>query len=156
MAKATRKKSDPKLRFLASISNITTSGCIEWSQAKMRGNYGRIYINEKVMSAHRASYILWIGPIPKNMFVCHACDNPRCVNPNHLFVGTCTDNLTDMVKKGRHFEQQKTHCPYGHEYNNINTYYESKPSGRKSRRCRTCNRLKYHKYKYGIPIENHT
>jgi hypothetical protein len=51
--------------------------------------------------AHRVAYKLWIADIPENLFVCHHCDSPACVNPDHLFLGTAKDNTQDMIKKGR-------------------------------------------------------
>jgi len=64
--------------------------------------YGRLRVgNRKTMLAHRFSYEAHVGPIPKGMFVCHKCDNPLCVNPDHLFVGTASDNMQDMHRKGR-------------------------------------------------------
>lgn len=64
--------------------------------------YGLIRINQEPVKAHRFSYELHIGKIPKGLFVCHSCDNSLCVNPTHLFLGTNQDNVGDMVKKMRH------------------------------------------------------
>lgn len=76
------------------------TGC--WIWAGDHSNlYGRFTFNGKRQLAHRISYQLHKGEIPSNMFVCHRCDSPFCVNPDHLFVGTAKDNVHDMMKKGR-------------------------------------------------------
>ena len=64
-----------------------------------RGGYGRN--DSSLMKAHRLSWMLFFGPIPDGLCVCHECDNPKCVNPEHLFIGTKLDNAHDRDKKGR-------------------------------------------------------
>ena len=77
-------------------------GCWEWLACKVQG-YGRLGIGRSgsTMAAHRLSWIIHNGPIRSALFVLHSCDNPGCVNPSHLFLGTQRDNLYDMTKKGR-------------------------------------------------------
>lgn len=87
---------------------VTASGCWEWngSRTEKRGGYGQVSVggrSGKVMKAHRLAYMRWVGEIPAGMFVCHHCDNPPCINPDHLFIGTNRDNHNDMTKKGRGF-----------------------------------------------------
>lgn len=65
-------------------------------------NYGSFYFRGKDLIAHRASYVIYKGEIPDDMLVLHSCDIPRCVNPDHLWVGTYLDNERDKVAKGRH------------------------------------------------------
>ena len=66
-----------------------------------KGEYGCFWKDGKPMLAHRAAYELFIGPIPPGMLVLHKCDLPLCVNPQHLWLGTQTDNMQDAIRKGR-------------------------------------------------------
>lgn len=76
------------------------TGCRIWTGDTCKG-YGRFTFRTKFKLAHRASYEVHKGPIPKGMLVCHACDTPACIEPEHLFLGTHKDNMRDMALKGR-------------------------------------------------------
>jgi len=91
---------DTQDRFLKKVNK--TDDCWIWLGAKKtRSGYGNFFYRKKVIHAHRASYLIFIGSIPDNLYVCHHCDNPSCVNPKHLFIGTQDDNMKDMIKKNR-------------------------------------------------------
>jgi len=75
--------------------------CWEWTAYKNNLGYGRFRIQYKTLKAHRVAYFLSTGKDPAKLRVCHTCDNPSCVNPNHLFLGTMGDNIKDMRAKGR-------------------------------------------------------
>lgn len=78
-----------------------SEGCWRWIGAHMRNGYGHMGSRGKTYSAHRLSYELNVGPIPNGMCVLHRCDVRDCVNPEHLWLGTKSDNTRDMDKKGR-------------------------------------------------------
>lgn len=77
------------------------SGCWEWSARKDQCGYGNISHDYKELKAHRVSWTIFKGDIPANMCVCHHCDNPACVNPDHLFLGSHKDNMDDRDRKKR-------------------------------------------------------
>jgi hypothetical protein len=79
----------------------TTGECWMWRGSTMTGGYGKTHFNGKRLGAHRRAYMLTYGDIPEGMHVCHRCDEPGCVRPEHLFLGTPTDNARDMVAKNR-------------------------------------------------------
>ena len=90
-------------RFWSRIKVLTAKDCWEWQGYLSPKGYGKIFIErgKSMMLVHRFSYILHHGSIPDNLFVLHRCDNPRCVNPNHLWLGTKNDNNQDCIAKGR-------------------------------------------------------
>jgi hypothetical protein len=88
-------------RLIKKISIDQATGCWNWTGAKFRNGYGAIQVNGFCKKAHRVSYSTFVGEIPDGFYVCHSCDNPPCVNPSHLFVGTAKDNAIDMQAKGR-------------------------------------------------------
>lgn len=79
--------------------NIVESGCHEWNAALHRDGYGKFYFRGKDVASHRASYILNVGEVPEGLMVLHKCDNRKCVNPNHLYIGTAKQNVKDMHER---------------------------------------------------------
>lgn len=104
-------------RFWRYVSNATPSECWEWTGTrsttrKAKTGYGCIGVREPGVNgtmqhrgAHRVSWVLHYGEIPEGLCVLHRCDNPGCVNPEHLYLGTQRDNMADKVAKGRHRSQ---------------------------------------------------
>ncbi len=76
-------------------------GCWTWKGGRSPRGYGKIEVSGRSLRAHRLSYELFVGEIPQGLMVCHTCDNPTCVRPDHLFLGTSQDNMDDKVRKGR-------------------------------------------------------
>lgn len=121
-------------RFWAKVNIGEVTDCWEW-QGSLRGDsYGQLYAAGKHVASHRFSF--FIANLYQPPVVRHTCDNRRCVNPHHLLGGTQTDNMRDVVERGRHYYANKTHCPYGHEYTSDNTYIRKTGS----RECRQCRR----------------
>jgi hypothetical protein len=124
--------------------HVDASGdCWVWTGARSIAGYGKMRLSRprQLMDAHRVSWELHNGPIPDGFLVLHRCDNPPCVRPEHLFLGTHADNAADKIAKGRaryvrgadHPQGAKTHCPYGHPYEGDNVVMDAG-----SRKCRTC------------------
>lgn len=127
-------------RFWGKVHKTAT--CWEWTARIDRGGYGWFWPNKTGVLVHRFVWTITYGPILKGLCICHHCDNRKCVNPKHLFLGTYSDNRWDASSKGRLPGQNKTHCPNGHPYNCENTYFYT-PTRRHCRICAKDNQRKY-------------
>jgi len=94
-------------KFYSRIKKTKT--CWLWTGCKDKDGYGRQFVKDKTLKAHRIAFYLKHGHLPEDMLVCHTCDNTSCVNPDHLFLGTWNDNVQDMMKKGRYVQGGKPH-----------------------------------------------
>ena len=119
------------------------NGCIETTARRGAGGYGRLWFEGRMWMAHRLAWTQAHGPIPRGLFVLHSCDNPPCINPDHLFLGTQLDNMRDAAQKGRLVSANaaKDRCPAGHPYDETNTY--RRPDRPTSRGCKACKREQF-------------
>ena len=88
-------------RFCSKFKQGGEEECWEWEAGKQTGGYGQISHGYRNLKAHRVSYEIFVGPIPDGLHVRHKCDNPGCVNPHHLEIGTNADNMRDKMERGR-------------------------------------------------------
>jgi hypothetical protein len=94
-------KWEPIKQRFARKAIFASSGCLEWSGYRTRDGYGRCWTGTRMLEAHRVAYELFIGPIPSEFVVMHTCDNPPCVTPSHLVAAPQSENIHDMIRKGR-------------------------------------------------------
>lgn len=133
-------------RFWAKVQK--GDGCWVWTAPVNSSGYGyfRVDIERPYVLAHRFAYELTFGPVPDGLFVCHQCDNPPCVRPDHLFAGTNADNMRDAFRKGRlkvpdgsAGRKPRARCLHGHALTPENVItWRDHSRNRDVRRCRTC------------------
>ncbi len=123
----------PRIQFSA-------DGCWEYQGSTDTNGYGLFSVNGHSHHVHRIVYTIFVGPVADDELVCHHCDNRPCIRPSHLFLGTQTDNMRDMVAKGRgrYPNAEKEYCLRGHPRTPANLYIAPK-TGYKT--CRVCHKL---------------
>lgn len=138
---------DPEMARVVGIGKLMRqsrpglNGCIEFNGWRNEDGYGETSFQAETWRAHKLMYVLTYGPVPDDRVVMHSCDNPPCINPAHLKLGTRSENNRDCQAKGRHgYDPRiKTHCNRGHEYTPENT--SICPRG--WRRCKECLRTRW-------------
>lgn len=131
----------PEERFFQKVNK--TDSCWLWTGAVSSRGYGSVTFQRKVVSTHRLSYMWFKGEIPDGMFVCHTCDIPACVNPDHLWLGNNSDNMQDMIAKDRHGRSMRTqtHCRKGHDFAIFGFKTFTRKNGKVEKYCKECKRI---------------
>ena len=143
---ANSKKLAKQIERFKSRIKSTGVGCWEWTWSKDGDGYGHFHARPITQRAHRFSYYIYKAELKDGLCICHSCDNPSCVNPDHLWQGTIKQNNQDALAKGRKIPPFRgiTHCKRGHEFTEENTYHQK---GKNSRICRACRRVKIRDWK---------
>ena len=139
--------------FVGKVDIRGADECWEWQEGVDSWGYGVFNMDSTSTPAHRWLFQqFYPEPLERSWYICHTCDNPACVNPNHLFLGNNSINQLDSSKKKRHAEARKTHCPKGHPYSGGNLYV----SPRGYRLCVTCRRERQGNVRRRGPYRRHT
>lgn len=133
---------------LRECTSITAKGCWQWDGWLNSSGYGETSYRGNIVRVHRLAYMLLVGPIPDGMDICHKCDHSSCWNPAHLESGSQKKNSQEIVERGRNRNEQKTHCPRGHEY----AVHGARYGKTQYRSCRVCDRATQ-RIRMGWPIE---
>lgn len=130
--------------------NVTATGCWEWHGTKNEHGYGLVNLHRAGLHqarAHRLMYERFVGPIPDGLMIRHKCDNPPCVNPDHLVPGTQQDNMNDMVARGRHERHGATECRNGHDLTRPSSFRIANRKNRTPEKvCLACQKARHQRF----------
>lgn len=119
---------DVEKKLFARSKTNPVSGCLEWTAGKTSCGYGRIWYKGKATYAHRVAYERWIGIIPKNMHVLHTCDNPGCIFPEHLCLGSHKENMEHKSTRRRIHGSKNPNAKYTDEQREFAKHWTGSPS----------------------------
>lgn len=140
------------IRFFSRFDQ--TAGCWEWKGYLDDKGYGRFKMKNKTIRAHRASLLVH-GIDLKDNHVLHHCDNARCVNPEHLYVGTNDDNVNDRIERRRYPNMNKEKCIKGHALSGSNLYVQRKTGYRYCIECQKIRSKNYYERKKDATNNHH-
>lgn len=141
-----------KRRFWEKVERRERDQCWLWLGSKNERGYGSMSHNKRLRKAtHLAFEIHHMRPFPIGMVARHTCDNPSCVNPQHIVPGTLRQNAQDMVERKRHHANRRTHCIKGHPLSGENLIHRKNGQ----RGCRECNKAHQKNYKRKVRSKSH-